>query len=50
MEIYNEMIFDLLADQDEFSTQNLTVSEDQTKGFHVRGLTEYDVENMNEIM
>ena len=48
MEIYNETVYDLLKDQNKF--ESLSVSEDATKGFYVKGLTEYDVSNMKEIM
>ena len=50
MEIYNGCVYDLLKGQHEFWSESLTVSEDVTKGFYVKGLIEYGVSNMEEIM
>jgi hypothetical protein len=50
MEIYNELIFDLLADRNRFKAETLTVAEDVKLGFYVKGLAEHRVETMDEIM
>lgn len=51
MEIYNENIFDLLTDQNKLmQVEPLSVQEDGAKGFHVKGLSEYEVKSMEEIM
>ena len=49
MEIYNLTVCDLLKDN---KSESLVLSQekDTTKGFYVKGLTEYDVSNMEEIM
>lgn len=50
MEIYNELIFDLLADRNKFKIDTLNICEDQIKGFYVKNLSQYEVSTMEEIM
>jgi hypothetical protein len=50
MEIYNELIFDLLADRNKFRAETLIVAEDSGKEFYVKGLTEHEVLSMDDIM
>ena len=47
LEIYNENINDLLAAD---SGENLTISEDPTKGFYVKGLCERNVRSSEDIL
>jgi len=51
LEIYNERIFDLLADLDSTEkSSEFTIAEDKAKGVHVRGLTETKVESEQEAL
>jgi Cdc6-like AAA superfamily ATPase len=49
IEIYNEQIFDLLKPHNKLS-EVLTVAEDFTKEFYVRGVIEESVQNIGEIL
>ena len=46
LEIYNEQVYDLL----EFNNDVLSVNEDASKGFYVRGATEHVVSKLEEIL
>ena len=46
MEIYNELIYDLLVDRNRFKVETLNVCEDHDKGFYVKNLTDYKVTSM----
>jgi hypothetical protein len=50
MEIYNELIYDLLGDRNRLKAETLMMCEDPEKGFYVKGLSEKEVGSMDEIL
>lgn len=50
MEIYNEHVFDLLKETHEMKAEILNIIEGSEKEFYVRGLSEYAVTSMDEVL
>jgi Kinesin motor domain len=48
LEIYNEQIYDLLADNDKI-TETLITQEDKGRGFYIRGLSEHVINSINDV-
>jgi len=49
-EIYNEQVFDLLADHIKVRVTPLPICEDTERGFYVKGLSEYVTSSMEEVL
>ena len=49
LEIYNECIRDLLSDSDKPATSSLELKEDPKLGISVKGVTQVEVSNLNEV-
>ena len=48
LEIYNEQIYDLLADNDKI-TETLIMQEEKGRGFYIRGLSEHVINSINDV-
>ena len=49
LEIYNEQVYDLLADNMHVKAEILSVNED-SDGFYVNGLSEHPINNIDEVL
>ncbi|CAG9310537.1 unnamed protein product [Blepharisma stoltei] len=49
LEIYNEQVFDLLSESAQFKGDILSINEDPTKGFYVKGLSEHVINSIEEV-
>ena len=50
LEIYNEQVYDLICEGNNFKNEILSVNEDPSRGFYVKGLSEHVVNSIDEVL